>query len=110
MISLCIIAVLPKIADNQTCVIFNYLPPIRCKNEIKCSSFLFTDFYDDFIATLSLQLAGWIAILAATIIMIIYACACCADLKVIGYIAIILSLLGGKFVYIMFVMPKILYS
>ncbi|KAJ8321928.1 hypothetical protein KUTeg_000399 [Tegillarca granosa] len=57
-----------------------------------------TDFYDDFIATLSLQLAGWIAIFAATIIMIIYACACCADLKIIGYVAIILSLLGGSLI------------
>lgn len=52
-----------------------------------------TDYYDDFLATLSLQLVGWVCVLVGMVIMIVFSS--CVPNKILGWVAIIFMLLGG---------------
>lgn len=56
--------------------------------------FWITDYYDDFLATLSLQLIGWVGVLVAMVIMIVFSS--CLPNKILGWVAAIFSLVGGK--------------
>ncbi|KAL5015374.1 hypothetical protein ScPMuIL_009644 [Solemya velum] len=60
-------------------------------NEV-IASFNGTEFVDDFIATLSLQLGGWTAMLAGVIVMIVYTC---LPNKILAIVGLILCLLSG---------------
>ncbi|XP_062612015.1 uncharacterized protein LOC134273823 [Saccostrea cucullata] len=52
-----------------------------------------TDYYDDFLATLSLQLVGWVGVLVSMVIMIVFSC--CLPNKILGWVAVIFMLIGG---------------
>lgn len=65
------------------------------RNYLNCCTFLITDYYDDFLATLSLQLVGWVCVLVGMVIMIVFSS--CVPNKILGWVAIIFMLLGGKY-------------
>uniref|UniRef100_K1QNL3 Uncharacterized protein n=1 Tax=Magallana gigas TaxID=29159 RepID=K1QNL3_MAGGI len=54
-----------------------------------------TDYYDDFLATLSLQLVGWVCVLVGMVIMIVFSS--CVPNKILGWVAIIFMLLGDLY-------------
>lgn len=66
-----------------------------CTLTTKICTFLITDYYDDFLATLSLQLVGWVCVLVGMVIMIVFSS--CVPNKILGWVAIIFMLLGGKY-------------
>lgn len=66
-----------------------------CTLTTKICTFFITDYYDDFLATLSLQLVGWVCVLVGMVIMIVFSS--CVPNKILGWVAIIFMLLGGKY-------------